>query len=107
MHRRAALWICAGAGIWIRLCARVLRGADGWCGDRVWWWGLLLAGEVIGLKTGFPRASAPPLPASMTEARRGTQGVCIGPVVTGANEPALSDSDTPRLPASFQTTYKH
>jgi hypothetical protein len=48
MHRRAALWVCAGAGIWIRLCARVLRGADGWCGDRVWWGWVLLAGEVRG-----------------------------------------------------------
>jgi hypothetical protein len=49
MHRRAALWVCAGAGVWIRLCARILRGADSWCGDRVWGWGVLLAGEVRGL----------------------------------------------------------
>ena len=50
VYRRAALWIC--------LCARVLRGADGWCGDRVWW-RLLLAWEVIAWRLGLPRARPP------------------------------------------------
>ena len=54
MHRGAALWVCASAGIWIRLRAWVLRGADGWCGDRVWGRGMLLA-EVIGSDAVFPR----------------------------------------------------
>ena len=77
----ASLWICTRAGVWVRLRACVLRGADGWRWDRGWWLGVLLAGQVIGWEEGLSRDDRT---ASRYERTRA--------VVARINNPALSDS---------------
>lgn len=55
VRRRASLWLCASARVWVRLCACVLRGPDSWRGGWVWRLGMLLAGEVMGVEEGLSR----------------------------------------------------